>query len=66
MSTPEHVICIPCGRKHGRFDPTSVTVGTFWPARCDFCGELTSVTSTADYGYPKPPEKHLATDLLYD
>jgi len=65
-STPDISICIPCGRAHGRFDPTSVSIGTFWAGTCSWCGTITSVTSPADYGYPTPPEKPHAVDNLDD
>lgn len=64
MITPEPAICIDCGRQYGRFDPTSVTIGTFWSARCGWCGEIKPVTSPADYGHPKPPVRE--RDLLDD
>jgi hypothetical protein len=63
---PDIGICCDCGRLHGRFDPTSVSVGTFWAGECNWCGEIKSVTSPADYGYPTPPEKPLVGDMLDD
>lgn len=50
-------ICIPCGQKHGRFDPTASSVGTFNRGKCSWCGNETSVTSPSDYGYPTLPER---------
>lgn len=64
--TSEMGICIDCGRKHGRFDPTSISLGTFWAGRCGWCGEVTSITSPSDYGYPKPPEQPVEVDTLDD
>lgn len=58
-STPEPAICIDCGKSNGRFDPTAVSVGTFWAARCGWCGEIKSCTSPADYGFPEPPAREV-------
>lgn len=63
---PEPAICIDCGQKHGRFDPTSISLGTFWIGKCAWCGETKSVTSPSDYGYPTPPEPTLVGDMLDD
>lgn len=63
MSRGHPVICIPCGRRHGRFDTTAPSVGTFREDTCDWCGTHTSVCSSADYGYPKLPERQTADGL---
>lgn len=54
--TPETAICIPCGQRHGRFNSMSDSIGTFWIGVCAWCGQKKSVTSPADYGFPKLPE----------
>lgn len=54
---PGPYICISCGPKFGRLDPTNISIGTFHPGKCSWCGQVASVTDPSDYGHPKPPER---------
>jgi hypothetical protein len=48
-------ICSPCGQKHGRV--IEGHVATFYPGKCEWCGQETIVTEPRDYGYPQAPKK---------